>query len=59
LVVAVTLKDQDRLTQRFYANTFLGQRVGFSGYIKTNRVLEQAGLWVRMFPVSQKWTASD
>jgi hypothetical protein len=59
LAVAVTSKDQARLTQRFYADTFRGKRVRFSGYIKTNRVLERTGLWMRIDTESKQSYAFD
>lgn len=48
LAVAVTNKDQARLTQRFYADNYRGKRVRFSGYLKSNRVIGRAGLWMRI-----------
>lgn len=59
LAVAVTSKDQARLTQRFYADTFRGRRVRFSGYLKANRVLERAGLWMRIDTESKQAYAFD
>lgn len=46
--VSVSGDDQARLTQRFSAEAFRGQRVRFSGYLKANRVSEWAGLWMRV-----------
>jgi hypothetical protein len=59
LAVAVTSKNQARLTQRFYADTFRGKRVQFSGYLKTNRVLERAGLWMRVDTETKQAYAFD
>jgi len=59
LAVAVTSKDQARLTQRFHADAFRGRRVRFSGYVKTNRVLERAGLWLRIDTESKQAYAFD
>jgi hypothetical protein len=59
LAVAVTKKDQARLTQRFYAEAYRGKRVRFSGYLKTNRVIERAGLWMRIDTETKQAYAFD
>lgn len=48
LAIEVSRNDQARLTLRFLADLYRGQRVRFSGFLKTNRVNEWAGLWVRV-----------
>lgn len=59
LAVAVTKKEQARLTQRFYADAFRGKRVRFSGYLKANRVIERAGLWMRIDTETKQAYAFD
>jgi hypothetical protein len=48
LSVEVTNDDQARWTQRFRADRWRGKRVRFAAYLKTYRVGEWAGLWMRI-----------
>jgi len=44
----VTKDDQVRLVQRIMATEYLGKRVRFSGYVKTNEINGWCGLWMRV-----------
>jgi hypothetical protein len=57
--VNVTKDDQARLTQRFLADRYRGQRVRFSGYLKTNQVNGWTGLWMRIDTVNNVGWAFD
>jgi hypothetical protein len=57
--VSVTKDDQARFTQRFMADRYRGQRVKFSGYMKTNKVNGWAGLWMRIDTVAKVGWAFD
>ncbi len=59
LAVDVSNDDQARLTQRFVADRYRGERVRFSGYIKTNRVNGWAGLWMRVDTATKVGWAFD
>jgi len=41
-------KDRATLLQYFSAERYSGKRVRFSGYVKTHRVSQQAGLWMQV-----------
>jgi hypothetical protein len=59
LAIEVSKDDQARLTQRFVADRYRGQRVRFSGYMKTNMVNGWAGLWMRVDTVTKVGWAFD
>lgn len=59
LAINVTKDDQARLTQRFLAERYRGQRVRFSAHMKTNRVNGWSGLWMRVDTVTKVGWAFD
>lgn len=54
-----TNEDQIRFTQRFLAEPYLGQRVRFTAYLKTNEVNGWAGLWMRVDTIDKHAWAFD
>ena len=59
LAIAVSKDDEGRLTQRFMADHYRGKRVRFSGYMKTNKVGNWAGLWMRIDTATKVGWAFD
>ena len=59
LATAVTKDDQIRLTQRFLADQFIGKRIRFTAYVKTNQVNGWAGLWMRVDTIDKHAWAFD